>query len=249
MISSHNVGGGLANQLFQYAAGFAHSKRMGTKFHYPSKPPHVANALREGGLREIFELSAESSGSYGPLYDETLVGFNYNPLPPVKDLTLHGYFQSEKYFKEFSNEVRREFTFRSLVDTPPTPKTVSVHVRRGDYVEKQQYHPVCPLSYYQEAMSLFDDHSFLVFSDDLEWCLDNFKGERIQFSTGKSAEEDLQLMSLCEHHIIANSTFSWWGSWLNPNPAKKVIAPKTWFGPAYANMITRDLYSPDWEVL
>ena len=98
-------------------------------------------------------------------------------------------------------------------------------------------------------MRKFDGCKFLIFSDDKEWCLENFNKENCEISHNSDAAEDLQLMSLCDHHIIANSSFSWWGAWLGQNKDKKVIAPKEWFGPAKNEHATKDLYCKDWIVL
>jgi len=144
--------------------------------------------------------------------------------------------------------VREEFTFRKEVEAPST-SMVSVHVRRGDYLKLSDHHPACTLEYYDKAMSKFDGCKFLIFSDDKKWCLENFNKENCEISFNSDAVEDLQLMSLCDHHIIANSSFSWWGAWLGRNKDKKVIAPKEWFGPAKNDHNTKDLYCKDWIVL
>jgi hypothetical protein len=249
MISSFNIEGGLSNQLFQYAAGYAHAKKMSTEFFYPSKPPQATTALRLNGLHEIFKLSALKTGTHGPLYNESHFGFHYNPIPEVSHLTLYGYFQSEKYFSEYKEDIRKEFTFRNITEFKVPKKTVSIHVRRGDYLSKPEYHPTCTMEYYQKAMSLFPGHKFLVFSDDKEWCLDWFDFPNTQVSLSESAEEELQRMSLCDHHIIANSSFSWWGAWLNTNKNKRVVAPKKWFGIVYNSYVVSDIYLPEWTIL
>ena len=147
-----------------------------------------------------------------------------------------------------------------------------LHVRRGDpnltdkrgfkwaYVNLQDQHPVQPLEYYEEALKHFpDDMPIIVFSDAIDWCKeqDFFKPDRFMFSEPEDKYDDgalvpyvdLCLMSLCSHAIIANSSMSWWGAWLQSNPNKKVIAPKMWFGPAYSHNNTKDLYCEDWEVI
>jgi len=129
-------------------------------------------------------------------------------------------------------------------------ETVSLHIRRGDYLRTQDHHPVCSLDYYMDALSKFRDkeYKFIVFSDDVDWCRNNFNEDFI-FTEGNTDYEDMWLMSLCDHNIIANSSFSWWGAWLNDNPNKRVIAPKKWFGPSYSNWKLDDLFCNDWEVL
>ena len=147
-----------------------------------------------------------------------------------------------------------------------------LHVRRGDpnltdkrgfkwaYVNLQDQHPTQPIEYYEEALTYFpDDMPVLVFSDSIEWCKeqDIFRPDRFMFSEPEDTYDDgalvpyidLCLMSLCDHAIIANSSMSWWGAWLQSNPHKRVIAPKMWFGSAYQFHNTKDLYCDDWTVL
>jgi len=149
---------------------------------------------------------------------------------------------------------------------------IMLHVRRGDpnltdprgfkwsYTQCGDQHPVQPIEYYERALAEFDDDQpVIVFSDSVEWVKEQefFSGDRFLISEpeDKYADgsftpyADLCLMSLCSHAIIANSSMSWWGAWLISNPDKKVIAPKMWFGPAYADKDTKDLYCPDWIVL
>lgn len=130
--------------------------------------------------------------------------------------------------------------------------SVSVHIRRGDYVQNKaagDFHGICSLSYYQTAMKLLSDKfkqaHFYVFSDDLEWCRQNIRCEQsLTFVNLSNAASELYLMSRCSHHIIANSSFSWWGAWLNPSPEKIVIAPQTWFRDPSAQ--TEDIYCENW---
>ena len=147
-----------------------------------------------------------------------------------------------------------------------------LHVRRGDpnltdkrgfkwaYVNLQDQHPVQPLEYYEKALEHFpEDMPVLVFSDSIDWCKEQefFKPERFMFSEPQDKYDDgalvpyvdLCLMSLCSHAIIANSSMSWWGAWLQKNPNKKVIAPKMWFGSAYSFHNTKDLYCDDWILI
>ena len=108
---------------------------------------------------------------------------------------------------------------------------VAMHVRRTDYLNFPDIFERCTLDYYFKAMSMFssETHRFLVFSDDMEWCKENIKGEGIMYSEGFPAIEDLCIMAECQHFIIANSTFSWWGAWLAKSPDKRVIMPEKWF--------------------
>lgn len=164
------------------------------------------------------------------------------------DCYLEGYWQSEKYFSEATTCIRNDFTFRQplnkknseLASLISQVNGVSVHVRRGDYVNDPRTastHGVCSLNYYFEAIKYIADrypkvHLFL-FSDDIKWVKENlsldFPCSYVDQNNGVDSFNDMRLMSMCNHHVIANSSFSWWGAWLNPSPDKMVIAPKHWF--------------------
>jgi hypothetical protein len=175
---------------------------------------------------------------------------------------LFGYWQSERYFQEIVDIIRTDFTFKQPVSEKNTDlaqqisqvNAVSIHVRRGDYVQNptaNAVHGLCSLGYYQAAIlaitQLIEQPTFFVFSDDIEWVKTNlplsFPCQYISHNQGIESYNDMRLMSLCQHHIIANSSFSWWGAWLNPNPTKIVIAPKKWF--AIDNNIS-DLLPQEW---
>lgn len=176
---------------------------------------------------------------------------------------LQGYWQSEKYFSVVEQEIRRDLTFRQepdeknkrILESIRTVNSVSLHIRRGDYVTNtttNQVHGVMPLEYYQRAIKIIsqqvDEPSFYVFSDDPQWAQDNLKLEYpvefVAHNHGDKSYEDLRLMGNCKHNIIANSTFSWWGAWLNNNPNKLVIAPDRWFNNSPHN--TKDLIPARW---
>nr|WP_297165291.1 alpha-1,2-fucosyltransferase [uncultured Dysgonomonas sp.] len=163
-----------------------------------------------------------------------------------KDTTLFGYFQNENYFKEISRQLKVDFTFR----TPLTGKndkirhkieqenSVSIHIRRGDYINTNTNLPILDLSYYKKAIeyiiSEIDNPYFFIFSDGIEWVkinldLSNLNHEFIDWNKNEHSYTDMQLMSLCKNNIIANSSFSWWAGWLNNNPDKMVIAPRKWY--------------------
>lgn len=162
---------------------------------------------------------------------------------------LHGYFQSEKYFLHHEQQIRKDFEFleaateknAELLNKIKSCEAVSIHVRRGDYVTlaaASAFHGLMGVEYYKAGAKVIADKiskplNYFVFSDDPQWCKDNIalpgETEYIDWNTGNAAFEDLRLMSNCKHHIIANSSFSWWGAWLNPSKEKIVIAPKQWF--------------------
>lgn len=192
-------------------------------------------------------------------------GFTFDPAmlalrPPVY---VDGYWQSERYFADHAEAVRGEFALaapmsaaRQLVRQRIRERVaVSVHVRRGDYVSNPvaaAYHGTCSPQWYVQAMArmetLVESPAFFVFSDDTEWARANLAapaGTEFIDPQGDGRDfEDLHLMASCRHHIIANSSFSWWGAWLNPVPDKQVIAPAQWF--AGAGHDTRDLLPSAW---
>lgn len=176
---------------------------------------------------------------------------------------LEGFWQSDKYFSGIENTIRNDFSFKDppkglnkeLADKISNGRSVSLHVRRGDYIINESvksYHGVCPPSYYMAGLERIKqkekDPELFIFSDDAEWCRQNLVFDHpttyIDHNKGEKSFEDMRLMSLCKHNIIANSSFSWWGAWLNKNPDKIVIAPKEWFADP-ANR-SEDIYPKNW---
>lgn len=162
------------------------------------------------------------------------------------DVYLKGYFQSEKYFAPAANTISQEFRIKpelltklgEIANSIKNTNSVSVHIRRGDYKNTTilALHGILDIPYYQQAIAILlrqhPDAVFYFFSDDIEWVKENFNMPGAVFVSRYHSHthfEDLHLMSLCKHNIIANSSFSWWGAWLNNNPGKMVIGPKKWF--------------------
>ena len=179
---------------------------------------------------------------------------------------LEGYWQSEKYFSDIKNIIQKEFDFvdpltstsQDLAERIQNCEAVSLHVRRGDYVsdpKTNNVHGVCEVEYYCSAISMInkevDSPHYFIFSDDPEWACSNIKPNApttyVKNNECLKDYEDMYLMSMCKHNIIANSSFSWWGAWLNKNPGKIVIAPKKWFN--LKNMDTQDLVPDKWYKL
>ena len=173
---------------------------------------------------------------------------------------LSGYFQTEKYFLDIKEEIKNIFSFkkeiveegdRILREISGGKELVSVHVRRGDYTLYPDHHPTCNPEYYslgiQEIRKVSEkDLKVIIFSDDKQWCLDNMKnyiGEDFSITNTEDPYVELYMMTKCNYHIIANSSFSWWGSWLSNS--KLTFAPSKWFGPAI-NKNTEDIYSKEW---
>ncbi len=189
--------------------------------------------------------------------------FHFNPsiLNTGDNSYLEGYWSSEKYFKDIENIIRKEFTLKNKPDVSNQKmigqikncNSVSIHIRRSDYVfdeKTNKYHGVCDLKYYYRSVDYLANKIknpyFFIFSDDPLWVKHNLilkhPHAHIDYNIGKQDHEDMRLMSYCRHNIIANSSFSWWGAWLNKN--KIVIAPKKWFKEPSIN--TKDLIPQSW---
>lgn len=175
------------------------------------------------------------------------------------NIYLDGYWQTEKYFRDIRSILLNEFVFPQncflknleLLSLIEGTITISIHVRRGDYVGTTKF-PLVPKYYYEKAINYFEQSStkklFIVFSDDIPWAKENISAKNIIFVDWNSDTEpfqDMYLMSRCTHNIIANSSFSWWGTWLNTNPDKQVIAPPFWFN----HRKTPDVLCEGWRIL
>ena len=181
--------------------------------------------------------------------------FHYALIEYRKHMNIQGYYQSYKYLNEELIQEKFKFkkdileglreTHKELLDQP----NCSIHVRRGDYVTLPNHHPVITMEYIMKAVKEFPKEiKFLVFSDDTEWCKANFPALNSKFFVieGQTDVEDLALQTICENNIIANSSYSWWGAYLNTNPDKKVVAPEHWFGTSYAHYETKDMHPESW---
>ena len=271
--------GGLGNQMFQYAAGRALALRHGTDLRldlgWLENPPADLTPRRyeldcfrlEAELCSIYprttrERARELLGRSPRVWREEMFRFDPQVLQLPDNMRLIGYWVSERYFADHAAQIREDFRFRNmppgrireLANGVASSSSVSIHVRRGDYVTNKAtraFHGVLPLDYYHAAVSCIReavaDPRFYVFSDDVDWCRVNLAlGAPTTFVENKGirASEDLRLMSLCSHHVIANSSFSWWGAWLGAHPDKFVVAPRRWI--AEEALDTSDVLPPEW---
>jgi len=182
------------------------------------------------------------------------------------DVYFDGYWQSEKYFLAYREGLLKQFCLKAPLHTKSksyqqkirNEVAISLHVRRGDYVSNARtnsVHGTCSLDYYKQAVGMLESKltrpHFFVFSDDTLWAKKNLrfikKATFVDLKMGRLDHEEMWLMSQCQHHIIANSSFSWWGAWLNDNPTKIVVAPKRWFKDQSIN--TADLIPDAWVCL
>jgi len=285
MLAFNQIGnlGRLGNQMFEYAALRGIASHHGYQWCIP--PFHI-KGIENYSLGECFKLESIKKENLNIMEQFQYVGerfFHFDNLlfeNCPDNVSLHGFFQSEKYFKHISEEIKKDYTFldehfepcKKFIEQFEGQDPIMLHVRRGDpnlvdprgfkwaYVNCSDQHPVQSLKYYENALAEFNDNQpVIVFSDSPEWVKeqDFFSGDRFMISEPQEKYKDgsylpyvdLCLMSLCSHAIIANSSMSWWGAWLQSNPNKKVIAPKMWFGPAYSDKDTKDLYCSDWIVM
>lgn len=282
MIVIHHWGG-LGNQMFQYATGYALAKRLNTELKIDISDYNVVTT--EGVQRDyemsIFNLSPPFASKkdlnkfFKPrrIIDSLLffrysqyIQKNYHYTEEINDIKnntmIMGSWQSEKFFRDFSTEIRKELAFKEplrnihndIISLINNTNSISLHIRRGDYISHEKYNKLigpCSIQYYEKAINIasskVNDPHFFVFSDDLEWVKENlridFPHNYISSNQGKYSYEDMYLMSLCKHNIISNSSFSWWGAWLNNNPEKIVIAPNPWMD---GDLNSKDVVPETW---
>jgi hypothetical protein len=283
------LNGGLGNQMFQYAAGRRLAHVLGTDlkldtliFHSYKLRPYALGVFniyqKFASPDEVKKLTFRQQGIGKKLLSKmfrrppkpapSYIGekhFHFDPeiLTLSDSVYLDGYWQSEKYFIDIEDIIRKEFTIiipqdainQNTSEFIMGSESVSIHVRRGDYVSNEvtrHYHGTCPIEYYHSAIDMItekiEEPHFCVFSDEPDWANKYLKPEYpvtyIDFNGKERAYEDLRLMIQCKHHIIANSTFSWWGAWLCQNPNKIVYAPAKWFNDDSIN--TKDLLPDGW---
>jgi hypothetical protein len=241
--------GGLSNQMFQIAAVHALAWQYKDECAFPLDRTEMGQGRTARNYAcNIFRHIKELPKNFKPKfrYDEPIINgnlqLNYRPIPYHKNMEVRGYFPSEKYFKNYKKEIINLYKDRDLIKRISNDfkkvysleNSLSLHVRRGDYLKSPDFMPVLPIDYYQRAIYEVELRSsvdiILVFSDDIEWCKLNLRDKRMVFIEDQLDYADLYLMSECTNNITANSGFSWWGSYLNENASKIVVCPYTWFG-------------------
>lgn len=253
--------GRLGNQMFQFAALKGISHNNGYQYCFP--PTKNKNEWTDHQLFNPFKLGSISPlniqfiDSKRPIVMDESFHFNeilFNQCPDW--ISLQGFFQSEKYFKNVRNELLKDFEFRDEILEPAKKtisywkKPISLHIRRTDYITNPN-HTCLSMSYYENALTEFDESSdVIIFSDDPQWCMEQklFKSDRFMISETQNNYMDMCLMTLCSGHIIANSSFSWWGAWLSSS--QKVVAPSSWFrGSNNEHLDTKDIIPESWTVV
>jgi hypothetical protein len=279
--------GGLGNQMFQYAFALYLAKKsgqsalfFGEKSHNKDSEIYYFNVSIEIVKREklqtfrfysdnipLYRLKRGLIKTFPFLNKKILVENSPLFLPSIDDSysLFDGYWQSYKYFEGIEDKIREAFTLKKNIITNtdinnslPKETSVSMHIRRGDYLTSKnaKIYESVPFDYYLRSIyqlsEKFEGLIFYVFSNDLEWVKENFKvpcNIKVKFvdnsQSSNVAVADFVMMSNCKHHIIANSTFSWWSAWLNPSKDKIVIAPAKWYVGEWNNS-TVDLIPPEW---
>jgi len=248
---------GMGNNFYQIALTTTQACKLGVPAKFSPSPWMPASqyaAIFKNNLDWTFNHEEVKA-----IYSEP--HYHYAPIPIQDGLELRGYFQSPKYFdKEIALELFEPRA--SIIDAIKAERSnllalapVSIHVRRGNYIEQSKWHPVHGMDFFNKAMALFPNRIFVIFSDDMPWCYEQFGGrDDVVFIDhtvcySEFFAVDFFLMAMCQDNIIANSTFSYWAAYLNPNPDHRVIAPLPWFGPAYDQHNIKDLLPREWEII
>ena len=269
--------GGLGNQMFQFAAARSLAIKRGTTlqldlswfyqdFTAASTPRNYElNCFcLDDDIRSFQPGILERFGSvFAKKCEEQTFSFNPSFFQLPNNVLLIGYFQSEQYFLENRQLILNDFTWRTapsernkkLISAIHSRgnKSVSLHVRRGDYVSNSQHnavHGTVSMDYYKKAVKAVkkkvQSPFFYIFSDDPEWCQKYFSiPQATVIAHNTSGSEDLRLMKECHHNILANSSFSWWGTWLGRQEEKLIFAPKNWFKDK--SIVTKDLIPEHWN--
>jgi hypothetical protein len=285
--------GGLGNQMFQYAAGRAIACRNNTclkldtslfeNYMLRSYRLDCFNIVENFATNdEIKHLKPDRSQLFSfclnklrqkitPWHEQNVIiehAFDFDPdvLKITGNAYIKGYWQSEKYFFDIAEIIRKDFTFKrgpdevnkNILSTILRTNSVSLHIRRGDYVsnpETMETHGVLGIDYYLEALNFIEnnvkDPEIFIFSDEISWAKANVRSDLplhfIDHNGPEKDYEDLRLMINCKHHIIANSSFSWWGAWLGKNEGNLIVAPAKWFNTKCCNY--DDLFPAEWLII
>lgn len=276
--------GGLGNQMFQYAFGLALEAKTGVQTIFDmsffekkyARPyelnifglnvPKVEGFCEKMRLKIIWKFRKNLKNKKFMdmnFYPEAHFEFDAKLFVLKPDTYIEGFFQSEKYFSFVEDKVRNAFQFKTkpdsfnqhLIDEITNSNSISLHIRRGDYVQKKRYqnlYATCSLDYYKRGVEhiakTVDSPKLFIFSDDPNWVRQNlnlpYECIFVDNNSGSKSYEDMRLMSTCKHNVIANSSFSWWGAWLNNNSEKIVIAPQKWFNDE--KIVQTDVIPQNW---
>ena len=266
--------GGMGNQMFQYSFGrslsvkfkmtlkldlsFLKNRNMGPNFVYRDYDLDIYNILEDFNFTNDDVMII---GEQSLTYDQKIVDSVYENFG--KKIMIDGYWATYKYFLEYDNQIRKDFEFKDKVENSTDDKiiemynnivnnnSIMINVRRTDFLNTN-FHGVMGVEYINKAVDIIkskvDNPHYFIFSDDIDWCKENIKLDNMtivdHYYKGNKFGYYLQLMKVCKHFIIPNSTFAWWAAWLNENDNKIVIAPKKWL--TDENINTSDLIPNNW---
>jgi len=255
--------GGVGNQLFQWAFGKNLSNILNVPLFLDLSllNKNILNVTKRNFCLDKFPnihfkiINPEDIKNYNfNIINDDNVFYNNNYFSD-QNYYLDGFFQSQNFFKKsidlIKNKLKPEITFieRMFLEYPLKKNTTSLHIRRTDYLKSNGYHTIQPISYYNNALNIIGDYeNIFIFSDDIQWCKHNLNFSNMVFIENLDDIENIWLMSMCKYNIIANSTFSWWGAWLNQNDGKKIISPKTWYGQQASNLLDK-LIPSEWTII
>ena len=247
--------GGLGNQMFQISNAYAQSLDGRVQCYFkPYSQTNLQGKKTENYINNIFKnITFKDNLPNVKRYNE--LDWTYTPKKFKWDesIEFYGYYQSSKNFLNFSDDVKKLFLpdnlskFKLFEKYPQIKEdsTLSLHIRFGDYLKFPNIHPIITMDYIENAIKKIGDYSYLfVFSDDKNWVYNNLKFSNIIIVDELDFLE-MWLMSMCKNNIISNSTFSWWGAFLNENPNKRIVSPKKWFG-IHGPKKFEDIYENNW---
>ena len=234
----------------------------------PNKPTKEdLEKFDENNISTLFKIKRKLFGDKKFVYDTKEYVFNKD-VYKLKNSYLNGYWQSIKYFEGIENDIKKDFRFKNQLDNKnleilneiENSNSISIHIRRGDYMSPENYNMygcIATPTYYKKAIKVIEEKvenpTFFVFSNDMDWVKKNIQMNSrvfyIDINSGNGSYKDMQLMSNCKHNIIANSSFSWWGAWLNENKNKIVIAPKKWINREDVDSDKIELFCEGWTLL
>lgn len=242
-----NLIGRLGNQMFQCATAIAYALDNEQEWHIPTRSvdPRIWPSYFAHHANKKFNHAL-------PVVTIKEPGHNFHKLPEFstdwkdKNIVIEGYRQSYKYFDHRRDEILKIFN----IPWQQLPDYISIHVRRGDYLQESDKHPPITLDYIRNAVLYFVTRgfkNFIVCSDDIPWCHANIQplrvsGAEFSYSQNRREIEDIALLSCAAHQIISNSSFSWWGHYLNQNPGKICLAPNIWYGAGNSHLSVVDIY-------
>lgn len=270
MITFSKLGyyGAIGNQLFQYATLYSIAKLNGYNLKIPDTKEHFEETTRRVqhyffncfkniyaeilNENDLSSIKHKAHWGYPALFNPEVL-----KIPDYTD--LEGYFQSYKFFENCKNDLLDQFQFKdSIIDAVykkynfDFSSLSSVHLRCGDYIGRDNHHPIMNKNYYQKAFERINVSNYLVFSDTIDYAkqiFNEFKDINFTYIENNHAFEDMYLMSSCQNNILANSSFAWWSAYINKNN-NKVVAPSNWFGPAYnGQWKLDDLIPNNWIII